>query len=146
MELVCRKCGGIEFIQIDTENIHKHKVNCAYCDSFVRWGTIEGKKKVEDGEYIATILSAEEKKKTTGENFILMILEIEEKGKLTHFIWKSKDTNKYNQSAICSMINGFECNLSDFNSVNGLLSFLAGKKTKIKVNKERIISWSKILS
>jgi hypothetical protein len=95
--------------------------------------TIEGKKSIEDGEYAATILSAEEKTKKSGENFVLTIIEVGEKGKLTHFIWKSKDTNKYNKTAICSMIEGFDCKSSDFNTVHDLLSFVVGKQTKIKV-------------
>ena len=149
MQLICKKCGGLEFTENKHDSIHKTCVNCAYCNSFIKFGTLEGKKIIPEGGYIATVLSAEEKDKKDGGKYIVVILEINNLGKITHFIWKSEITNQYNKYQIKNMLAGFGCNISDFKSVNSLLSYIVAKEVFIQVEhymsegkpKVRINNW-----
>lgn len=148
--MVCKKCGGYNFIENYNIPIHNVGTYCAECGSWIKWGPIVAKKKVDDGKYVVTIINAEEKSKNSGEKFIMINFEISpEYSKIQDFIWKDKTTKKYNKSKLDSICKCFELPVNYFINVETFLNFLIGKKVKLSIaydpsNKLRVKNWAKL--
>jgi len=131
MQLICNKCFSADLIEKSSESIHQKAVYCANCNSWVKWGGIESNE-VPDGEYLAEVISGEEK----NDKFIFFLVETESKKKIKHFIWKRKDSNKYNSIALNSMLAGFDSNISKFTTVNEIIEFVINKNVYITVKRK----------
>lgn len=139
MIMACKSCGGLELIEKEHPSIHKKGVYCAYCGAFIKFGSIEIKEKVPDGEHLANVKLAEEKDKTDGGKYIFLILEVKGYKNIVHIIKKLE--SKYDPKKITELLKGFNKQAVPFKEVQDLLSFILGKQTLINVDNGWIKGW-----